>query len=143
MARPHQEIRPSQFVITYGPGSIVETRSGPVVVRSMDRLFRHINRDPQDFEIVDDRLSRAELRGVPGDEALGRDIPWPAVGLYTYFVDRLGVGLKQLMAGTRKWRLDLLSRDDIVSLSERARAVTGIPMLDEVAQQTMQTILDF
>lgn len=64
MARPHQEIRPSQFVITYGPGSIVETRSGPVVVRSMERLFRHINRDPQDFEIVDDRLSRAELRGA-------------------------------------------------------------------------------
>jgi hypothetical protein len=30
----------------------------------MDRLFRHINRDPQDFEIVDDRLSRAELRGA-------------------------------------------------------------------------------
>lgn len=64
MARPHQEIRPSQFVITYGPGSIVETRSGPVVLRSMERLFRHINRDPRDFEIVDDRLSRAELRGA-------------------------------------------------------------------------------
>lgn len=78
MARPHQEIRPSQFVITYGPGSIVETRSGPVVVRSMDRLFRHINRDPQDFEIVDDRLSRAELRGariarLPTNAELG----WP------------------------------------------------------------------
>ncbi|MBI2570482.1 MAG: DUF1998 domain-containing protein [Candidatus Schekmanbacteria bacterium] len=64
MARPHMEIRPSQFVITYGPGSIVETRSGPVVVRSMDRLFQQIGREPQDFEIVDDRLSRAELAGA-------------------------------------------------------------------------------
>lgn len=64
MARPHQEIRPSQFILTYGPGSIVETRSGPVVILSMERLFRQIIRDPQDFEIVDDRLSRAELGGA-------------------------------------------------------------------------------
>ncbi len=38
--RPHQEIRPSQFVITYGPGTILETRSGPVVIKSMDQVFR-------------------------------------------------------------------------------------------------------
>jgi hypothetical protein len=76
MARPHQEIRPSQFIITYGPGSIVETRSGPVVVKAMDRLFRSLARDPQDFEIVDDRLSRAELQNariarVPTNAELG------------------------------------------------------------------------
>ncbi len=64
MARPHQEIRPSQFIVTYGPGAIVETRTGPVVVKSMDQLFQQIRRDPQDFEIVDDRLSRAELGGA-------------------------------------------------------------------------------
>jgi len=70
------EIRPSQFVITYGPGAIVETRSGPVVVRSMDRVFQEIGREPQDFEIVDDRLSRAELGGariarIPTNAELG------------------------------------------------------------------------
>jgi hypothetical protein len=62
--RPHQEIRPSQFVITYGPGTILETRSGPVVIKSMDEMFRLINRDPQQSEIVDPRLSRAELNGA-------------------------------------------------------------------------------
>jgi hypothetical protein len=62
--RPHQEIRPSQFVITYGPSTILETRSGPVVIRSMYDMFRLINRDPQQFEIVDPRLSRAELNGA-------------------------------------------------------------------------------
>src|SRR5687767_746917 len=76
MARPHQEIRPSQFIITYGPGSIVETRSGPVVSHSMDRLFQQIGHDPQDFEVVDDRLSHAELDGarivrVPTNAELG------------------------------------------------------------------------
>ena len=93
--------------------------------------------DPNTFFV-----SASQLRRHYG-EALGREIPWPAVGLYTYYVDRLGVGLKQLMAGTRKWRLDLLGRDDIVSLSERARDVTGIPMLDDIAQRTMEMVLDF
>ncbi len=83
MSRPHQEVRPSQFIITYGPGSMVETRSGPVIVKSMERLFQEIGRDPQEFEIVDDRLSQAELGaariarvptnaelGLPADEAI-------------------------------------------------------------------------
>jgi len=76
MSRPYQELRPSQFIITYGPGSIVETGSGPVVVKSMDTLFNAIARQPQDFEIVDDRLSRLELNGariarVPTNAELG------------------------------------------------------------------------
>lgn len=64
MSRPYQELRPSQFVITFGPGSIVETESGPVVLKSMDTLFNGISRSPQDFEILDDRLSRLELDGA-------------------------------------------------------------------------------
>ncbi len=61
MARPHQELRPSQFIITYGPGSILETGSGPVVIRNVDEFYRSIGEQPSDFEIFDDRLCRAEL----------------------------------------------------------------------------------
>jgi len=61
VSKPYQELRPSQFVITFGPGSIVETESGPVVLKSMDTLFTGIDQRPQDFEILDDRLSRLEL----------------------------------------------------------------------------------
>jgi Domain of unknown function (DUF1998) len=64
MTRPHQEVRPSQFITTYGPGSIIETRSGPVVPKAMDELFQHVRRSPSDFEIVDDRLARAALGGA-------------------------------------------------------------------------------
>jgi hypothetical protein len=77
-----------------------------------------------------------------GDE-VGNGIPWPAVGLYTYFADRIGVGLKQLLAGCRKWRLNLLDRNDIAALTERASRVTGIPTIDEVGQEAMTNILDF
>src|SRR5579864_4988879 len=76
MAGSHQEVRPSQFILTFGPGSVIETRSGPVVTKAMDQLFTGLRLDPQDFEVWDDRLSRAELNGaritrVPTNAELG------------------------------------------------------------------------
>lgn len=73
---PHQQVRPSQFVLTFGPGSIVETDSGPVVLKSMDTLFNAIGRQPQDFHIIDERLSRLSLNGariarIPTNAELG------------------------------------------------------------------------
>ena len=70
-----------------------------------------------------------------------KEIPWEAVGLYTYLHERIKVGLQQLMAGARKWSLDLLDRDDIVSLSERAKAVTSIPLLEECETDAIERIL--
>jgi hypothetical protein len=46
------------------------------------------------------------------------------------------------MAGNRKWKLDLLSRNDLMSLSERATKVTGIPMPDEIEKDAIERILD-
>ncbi|TXT66416.1 MAG: Glutamate synthase [Promethearchaeota archaeon] len=43
-----------------------------------------------------------------------------SVGVYTYFASKLGIGLKQLLAGTRKFKLDLLDREDIACISQRA-----------------------
>jgi hypothetical protein len=69
------------------------------------------------------------------------EIPLEAIGVYTYLVDRVGVGLKQLMAGNRKWKLDLLGRNDLMSLSELATKVTGIPLADEVEKDAIEKIL--
>ncbi|MFX1373585.1 MAG: glutamate synthase-related protein [Promethearchaeota archaeon] len=52
-----------------------------------------------------------------------KDIPPSAVGVYTYFESKLGTGLKQLIAGTRKFNLDLIDRHDIAYLSQRAKDV--------------------
>jgi len=73
-------------------------------------------------------------------EKLGKEIPWTAVGLYTY-IHRINVGLKQLLAGSRKFRIDLLDRNDIVALTERASAVTDIPMVHEVDTELFEQIL--
>jgi len=72
---------------------------------------------------------------------LGREMPWSAVGVYTYLSERLGLGLKQLLAGTRKFRLDLIDRSDLAALSKLAAEVTGIPMVHEIEQDLLEGIL--
>ncbi|MEM3381052.1 MAG: glutamate synthase-related protein [Candidatus Bathyarchaeia archaeon] len=70
-----------------------------------------------------------------------KEIPWGAIGLYSYLNDRVGVGLQQLMAGARKWKLHLLSRSDLVALSERASKATGIPLPEEAESEAIEHML--
>ncbi|MCS7120322.1 MAG: glutamate synthase-related protein [Nitrososphaerota archaeon] len=81
-----------------------------------------------------------ELRAKYGERF--KEIPWEAVGLYSYLSERVKVGLMQLMAGARKWRLDLLDRKDLMALSERAAKVTGIPLAEEAEEEAVLRILD-
>ena len=53
----------------------------------------------------------------------GHRIPASAIGVYTYFDSKLGIGLKQLLAGVRKFKLNLLCRNDIAYISQRAKEV--------------------
>ena len=71
------------------------------------------------------------------------EIPLESIGVYTYLTDRIGVGLKQLMAGNRKWNLNLLNRGDLMSLSNIAQQVTGIPLAHEVENDAVRKILDY
>jgi hypothetical protein len=70
-----------------------------------------------------------------------KDIPLGAVGLYT-FCQKLGVGLKQLMAGSRNFRLNTMSRGDLISLTEEAAKVTGIPYLMDAGREEAMSILE-
>jgi hypothetical protein len=72
---------------------------------------------------------------------LGTDIPWGAVGLYTYWHDRIGEGMKQLMAGTRKFKLNCIELADINCLTEYAGKVTGIETIDQRAARVMKALL--
>ncbi|MFX1417618.1 MAG: glutamate synthase-related protein [Promethearchaeota archaeon] len=53
----------------------------------------------------------------------GRKIPPSAIGVFTYLTSKIGTGLKQLLAGIRKFNLDLIDRYDIAYLSQRAKDV--------------------
>ncbi|MDR2698878.1 MAG: FMN-binding glutamate synthase family protein [Candidatus Methanoplasma sp.] len=92
--------------------------------------------DPSKFFIAAGGVGKS----YPGKK-VGTDIPWGAVSLYTFFNDRLGEGLKQLMAGTRKFKLGCIENEDIVALSEYSSKVSGVETLDARAARVMKALL--
>jgi hypothetical protein len=84
-------------------------------------------------------IATSELRSMFGEKF--KEIPWGAVGLYTYLTSRIGIGLEQLMAGARKWKLNLLDRSDLASLTERVAKATGVPLIEEIEQDIIERIL--
>jgi len=85
-------------------------------------------------------IATPKLKALYGERF--KDIPWEAVGLYSYLNETIKVGLQQLMAGARKWKLNLLDRSDLVSLTERAAKVTGIPLVEDAEADAIERILD-
>jgi len=84
-------------------------------------------------------ITVTELKKKYGAD-IGGEFPWSAVGVYTYF-DRLKVGLQQLVAGCKKFKLNLISRKDLASLNSLARDVTDIPMIHEYDRKEFESIL--
>ncbi|KAB2880937.1 FMN-binding glutamate synthase family protein [bacterium] len=77
-------------------------------------------------------------------QELGNDefekVPAGALGLYTYY-ERLAQGLRQLMAGSRKFTLDHITRDDIACLTKESAEMTGIRYVMDVDKEEVETIL--
>lgn len=69
------------------------------------------------------------------------ELPLGAIGLYTY-VDKLRVGLQQLMAGSRNFSLSSIGRNDIMSLTREAEDVTGIPYVMDAYRAEAEAIIN-
>jgi len=69
------------------------------------------------------------------------NFPLGAIGIYSAS-EKLRVGLQQLMAGARKWRVDLMSRADLASLTEECAMVTGIPYIMDAYREEALRIID-
>ena len=63
---PGQSIRPSQFITTYGPGSIIEGTDGPRVIRSLERsrVYADAENRARVYDITHKRLSETLLEGA-------------------------------------------------------------------------------
>jgi glutamate synthase domain-containing protein 2 len=76
-------------------------------------------------------------------ERFGNDfvkIPAGAIGMYSY-IDRLRQGLQQLMAGTRKFALKYIERDDLVALTREAAEISGITYVMDSDRELIDKIL--
>jgi glutamate synthase domain-containing protein 2 len=70
-----------------------------------------------------------------------KNIPLGAIGIYS-FAQKIRVGLQQLMAGSRNFRVASISRRDLMSLTEEATKVSGIPYVMDAYRQEAEAILD-
>jgi len=84
-------------------------------------------------------VTATELRMKYGEEAFQR-LPTGALGVYTYF-ERLAQGLRQLMAGCRKFSLEHMYRSDIAALTHEAAEISGIQYISDVDREEVETIL--
>ncbi len=84
-------------------------------------------------------VTSADLRKELGDAEFDK-LPTGAIGLYTYY-ERLAQGLRQLMAGSRKFATSHISRDDLGSLTPEASQVSGIPYIMDLDREEVDKIL--
>src|SRR3990170_838922 len=70
----------------------------------------------------------------------GKEVPAGALGVYSYY-QRLSQGLRQLMCGSRKFALEHLTRNDIVTLTREAAEVTGIRYIMDADSEEAEQIL--
>jgi len=68
-------------------------------------------------------------------------IPLGAVGIYTA-VQKLRVGLQQLMAGARKFRVSEISRNDVMALTREAAEISGIPYVMDAYRNQAEAIIE-
>ena len=107
-------------------------------------------------EAIPDIIENDLLRGLKGEyvtltreslelkEKFGskmKNIPLGAVGLYTY-CQKFKVGLQQLMAGSRNFRLSTISRKDLMALTEEAAKISGIPYVMDAYGEEANKILE-
>jgi len=92
--------------------------------------------DSKDEIFVTSSSLRQELGAKEFEE-----LPTGAIGLYTFYT-RLAQGLRQLMAGSRKFALEYISRDDIAALTREASDISGIQYIMNVDQDEVDRVLE-
>ena len=109
-------------------GRAIENQQVPVYIerfgRTKDEIF----------------VTASSLRKEFGDAEFEK-IPPGALGLYTYY-ERLAQGLRQLMAGSRKFSLEHISRDDIAALTRDAAEVSGIRYIMDLDRERAEKLLN-
>ncbi len=85
-------------------------------------------------------VTASSLRQELGDKEFDQ-VPTGALGLYTYY-ERLAQGLRQLMAGSRKFALEHISRSDLASLTAKAAEISGIPIVMDIDNSEVEKILN-
>jgi glutamate synthase domain-containing protein 2 len=126
-------------IIGMARGPIAAAMVGKTIGRAIDNkeLPVYVERFGSSKEEI--FVTAGQLRRELGKETFEK-IPAGAIGLYTYY-ERLAQGLRQLMAGCRKFSLEYLSRDDLAALTPEAATITGIRYVMDVDEGRVDEII--
>jgi len=80
-----------------------------------------------------------ELREKYGNKV--EKIPLGAMGIYTY-CQKFKTGLQQIMAGSRNFNVNSVSRNDLMALTKEASRISGIPYVMDAYRDVAESILD-
>ena len=103
-----------------------------------NKVLEKVGIEGLEHGIISNFVVAAELKSRYGADFA--KIPAGAIGVYSY-VSRLKQGLQQLMAGARKFALQYIDRNDLVSLTREASDISGIPYVMESDMEEVDKIL--
>ena len=116
------------------PGMVGKNIGFWIEGKDLPTTVSRYGKSPQEIFVCYDEL--AEKYGKKINE-----IPLGAIGIYS-FSQKLKVGLQQLMAGSRNFRLNTISRKDLMSLTEEATKVSGIPYVMDAYKEEADKVLE-
>ncbi len=116
------------------PGMVGKNITEWIAKNDLPKTISDFGKTPQEifvcYEAVQNIVGKNEMSKIP----LG------AVGIYSY-VDKLKVGLQQLMAGARCFTLGSITRNELMSLTDECAKVTGIPyIMESYRDEAMQVL---
>ena len=91
------------------------------------------------FVFSSEQLIYADFKNMVGADMM-KNIPLGAVAIWTY-IDKLIVGMQQLMAGARSFDIASISRNDIASANRETEKETGVPFITEAQDDVAKQIL--
>ena len=84
-------------------------------------------------------INYEDVKNIVGSKEI-ENIPLGAIGIYSYS-EKLKIGLQQLMAGARCFSIPVITRRELMSLTEECAGVTGIPyIMDAYREEAMEVL---
>ncbi|MCD6583804.1 MAG: FMN-binding glutamate synthase family protein [Candidatus Omnitrophica bacterium] len=116
------------------PGMVGKNIEGWIKAKDLPKIVSEYGSTPEEIFVC-----YSELAEKYGKEM--KNMPLGAIGIYS-FVQKIKVGLQQLMAGSRNFRIETISRNDLMALTEEAAKVSGIPYVMEAYREEAEAILE-
>jgi glutamate synthase domain-containing protein 2 len=115
------------------PGMVGKNIGQWIKEDKLPKTVSRYGRTPEEIFVTFDTLKEKYGKEI-------ENIPLGAIGVYT-FCQKVKIGLQQLMAGSRNFKLSTVSRNDVMALTEEAARISDIPYIMDAYREEAEKIL--